>query len=214
MAQRASRTQPRTIPTQERSRDKIEALLDATEEVAYRVGFDEATTKEIAQIAGVSSGTLYRYFPSKEALLSAVVARQWEAGLRQFGEEVALMQPGPFDAVVRRIVELAFAMIASRLEAFGKMRIETNNILHMSADRIDGAVALVRGVLERRRSDLIVEDIEVASVIIVRAVVFLARVGARDYASLVKDGRYPAEVARMVSRYLTRQTDAADGTGE
>src|SRR5690606_27787786 len=148
-------------------------LLDATEEVARRVGFDEATTKEIAQRAGVSSGTLYRYFPSKEALLAAVVNRQWEAGLREFGEGVALMQPGPFDATVRRIVELAFAMVAGRIEALGKMRIETNNVLHLTADRIDGAVALVRGVLERRRNDILVEDLDVASVVIVRAVVFL-----------------------------------------
>jgi len=206
VARPASRTQPRTIPTQERSRETVDALLDATEEVARRVGFDEATTKEIAQRAGVSAGTLYRYFPSKEALLAAVVNRQWEAGLREFGEGVAVMQPGPFDATVRRIVELAFSMIASRIEALGKMRIETNNVLHLTADRIDGAVALVRGVLERRRSDLIVEDIEVASLVVVRTVVFLARIAARDYGELVRDGRFSAEVAAMISRYLTAET--------
>ena len=91
------------------------------------------------------------------------------------------------------------------------MRIETNNVLHLTADRIDGAVALVRGVLERRRNDILVEDLDVASVVIVRAVVFLARIGARDYASLVKDGRFSAEVATMISRYLTCQPAGRSG---
>ena len=66
---RPSKGQERTVPTQERARDTVHLLLEATEQVARRIGFDEATTKEIASVAGVSAGTLYRYFPSKEALL-------------------------------------------------------------------------------------------------------------------------------------------------
>jgi CheY-like chemotaxis protein len=107
-----------------------------------------------------------------------------------------------FDAIVREVVRLGFKMVAEQIEAFGKMQIETNNILQIGAEQIEHAVMLVRGALEPRRSDLAVEDIEVASLIIVRAVVFLARIGVRDYDDLVKSGRYANEVATMVSRYL------------
>jgi len=190
-------------PAQERSKDTVEVLLEATERVSRRVGFEAATTKEIAAIAGVSIGTLYRYYPSKEALLAALVRRQWAEGLRWLGERMAVMQPGPFDETVDRVVRTTFTMIAERLAILGTMRIETDNVVHLGAELIDAAAAFVEQALERRHAELAVEDVRVASLIAVRTVVFLARIGVRDYPDLVASGRYPAEVARMVRRYLT-----------
>jgi AcrR family transcriptional regulator len=204
---RPSKEQERAVPTQERARDTVQLLLEATEQVARRIGFDEATTKEIASVAGVSAGTLYRYFPSKEALLRALLRRQWEVGLQEFGSAIALITPGDFGSVVEQIVRLAFQMVAGRVEALGKMRIETNNLLGLSVpDLINDAAGLVEGALERRRDQLRVEDIHVASIVVVRSVVFLARVGSHDYAELVKSDRYPKEVAAMVRHYLVRPT--------
>lgn len=196
----------RVVPSQDRAKDTVNVLLEATEEVARRVGFEDATTKEIAQVAGVSAGTLYRYFPDKEALLAAVIRRQWEAGVQDFGAGIALMKPGSFDEIVESIVLLAFNMITSRLEAFGRMKIGTDNIVHLGAEMIDNAASLVRGALERRKADIQVEDIEVASLIVVRSVVFLARIGVRDYHTLIESGRYPKEIATMVRRYLVRSS--------
>jgi AcrR family transcriptional regulator len=180
----------------------VKALLEATEAVSRRVGFAAATTKEIADVAEVSAGTLYRYFPSKDALLIALVRRQWELGVQDFGSRIALVVDGDFAEILEKVVRLAFDMVASRIGALGEMQIESDQALHMGPELISHAAALVRGALERRRSDLAVEDVEVASLIVVRSVVFLARVGVRDYGELVSSGRYPEEIARMVRRYL------------
>jgi AcrR family transcriptional regulator len=198
----------RAVPSQDRAKDTVNVLLEATEEVARKVGFEEATTKEIAQVAGVSAGTLYRYFPDKEALLVAVIRRQWEAGVQEFGAGIALMKPGGFDEIVESIVHLAFNMITSRLEAFGRMKIGTDNVVHLGAEMIDNAAILVRGALERRKADIQVEDLEVASLIVVRSVVFLARIGVRDYGPLIESGRYPKEIATMVRRYLVKPLES------
>ena len=71
------RTAPRRAPRQKRAEDTVAVLLDATEIVMAKGGFHAATTNHIAHAAGVSIGTVYQYFPSKEALVEAVVHRLW-----------------------------------------------------------------------------------------------------------------------------------------
>ena len=60
---------------QKRSRATVEALVEATARVLRKEGYDRASTNKIAATAGVSIGSLYQYFPSKEALVAAVIER-------------------------------------------------------------------------------------------------------------------------------------------
>ena len=68
-------TKPRKIASQERARATVHALVDATARILVKEGFDKASTNHIAEVAGVSVGSLYQYFPSKEALVAAVIER-------------------------------------------------------------------------------------------------------------------------------------------
>src|SRR5487761_943127 len=72
---RKLRTNPRKLASQERSRATVDALLEATTRVLIKEGYDRASTNRIAEVAGVSIGSLYQYFPSKEALVAAVIDR-------------------------------------------------------------------------------------------------------------------------------------------
>lgn len=60
---------PRRKPRQSRSRATVDAILQATAQVLVRDGYQKATTNRIAERAGVSVGTLYQYFPNKDALV-------------------------------------------------------------------------------------------------------------------------------------------------
>jgi AcrR family transcriptional regulator len=70
------KTSPRKLPQQGRSRETVDALLEATAQLLVRDGYDKASTNKIALKAGVSIGSLYQYFPSKEALVSELLERQ------------------------------------------------------------------------------------------------------------------------------------------
>ena len=72
---RKLRTNPRKSASQERSRATVDALLEATARVLLKEGYDRASINRIAEVAGVSIGSLYQYFPSKEALVAAVIDR-------------------------------------------------------------------------------------------------------------------------------------------
>ncbi|ASR34647.1 hypothetical protein BAY61_06225 [Prauserella marina] len=70
---------PRKRPRQQRSRDTVDALLEAAAQVFEREGA-EATTNRIAERAGFSIGTLYQYFPHKQAMLRALAERHIAEG--------------------------------------------------------------------------------------------------------------------------------------
>ena len=75
---RKLQTNPRKSASQERSRSTVDALLEATARVLVKEGYDRASTNRIAEVAGVSIGSLYQYFPNKEALVAAVIDRHTE----------------------------------------------------------------------------------------------------------------------------------------
>lgn len=69
-APRSSRRPVRT-PSQRRSQATVEALLEATARILERDGLRGLTTNHVAALAGVSIGSLYEYFDSKDALVQA-----------------------------------------------------------------------------------------------------------------------------------------------
>lgn len=66
-------TTPRRRPRQARAQATVDAIVTATAKILVEEGYDRASTNRIAVAAGVSIGSLYQYFPSKEALVSALV---------------------------------------------------------------------------------------------------------------------------------------------
>src|ERR1700722_11179822 len=68
----------RREPRQARGTRRIAELLDAADRVFAAVGYEAATTNAIAREAGASVGSLYQFFPGKEALLRALTTRYQE----------------------------------------------------------------------------------------------------------------------------------------
>ena len=75
---KTSKNQPLRIrvPRQQRSLQKVELILEATIRLLEKGGHDAVTTNAVAEMAGVSIGTLYQYFTSKEAILEALASRE------------------------------------------------------------------------------------------------------------------------------------------
>lgn len=65
----------RHIPKQQRSQRRVDQILQSAEAVFSEVGYDHATTNAVAIRAGISIGSLYQFFESKEAILEAMGQR-------------------------------------------------------------------------------------------------------------------------------------------
>jgi AcrR family transcriptional regulator len=77
-AQRMSTMEPRKLPRQRRSKATVQAILDACADGLQRGGYHGLTTHAIAMRAGASVGTLYQYFPNRDAVAGALVVRAME----------------------------------------------------------------------------------------------------------------------------------------
>lgn len=80
MAARKKKT-PRKQPQQARAQSTVHAILEATVQVLEREGPDAATTTRIAEVAGVSVGTLYQYFSHRDAIFDALQEREFERAI-------------------------------------------------------------------------------------------------------------------------------------
>lgn len=87
MRSRSPRTslRPRKTPSQPRSEETVAVIIEAAAQVLETDGFDGFNTNAVARRAGVSIGSLYQYFPGKEALTAALIRRE----KARFSEEMA-----------------------------------------------------------------------------------------------------------------------------
>ncbi|HEY5958755.1 MAG TPA: TetR/AcrR family transcriptional regulator [Polyangiaceae bacterium] len=76
----------RREPKQQRSRQTVETVLEAVQLVLKRHGAGAITTNRVAEAAGVSIGSLYQYFPDKQAIYMALHDRHVD-GVRQLIEQ-------------------------------------------------------------------------------------------------------------------------------
>jgi AcrR family transcriptional regulator len=76
----------RRVPTQERSKKRVEAILDAAAQIFVDVGYDNATVDAIAEQAETSVGSIYQFFPNKQALFEALAERCLERSKELFEE--------------------------------------------------------------------------------------------------------------------------------
>ena len=84
----AASPQLRNEPVQARSTARLAALLDAAAAVVDEIGYERLTTAMVADNAGASIGTVYRYFPDRIAVLQALGARNLERVLQRATDEI------------------------------------------------------------------------------------------------------------------------------
>jgi AcrR family transcriptional regulator len=74
----------RRVPTQERSKKRVESILDAAAQIFVEMGYDNATVDAIADRADTSVGSIYQFFPNKQALFIALAERCIERSKQVF----------------------------------------------------------------------------------------------------------------------------------
>jgi AcrR family transcriptional regulator len=90
----------RNEPVQARSTARLAALLDAAAQVIHEIGYERLTTAMVAERAGASIGTVYRYFPDRIAVLQSLAARNADRMTGRVLAELRSEQHGDWDAAL------------------------------------------------------------------------------------------------------------------
>jgi AcrR family transcriptional regulator len=145
---------PRKRPSQARSAATVDAILEAAVRVLLAEGYARLTTRRVADVAGVSVGSLYQYFPNRRSLVAEVIRRKVDASVRCL-EGAAARADGPVAEAVAGVMA-AFAEEKRRGLALTvalrgpKAELEWRRALADGARRAEGALAgLLRRLLGR-----------------------------------------------------------------
>ena len=201
------RINPRKSASQERSRLTVDALLEATARILIREGFDKASTNRIAEVAGVSVGSLYQYFPGKEALVAALIDRHNQEVMRLVKGELAEAMNLPLEQAVRKLIVVAVKAhridprlhraLAEQIPRVGRLeKVETFNRENYT---------IFRTYLESRRKEIRVADLELAAFICVTSIEALTHTAVLHYKVVANEEMEALidQATRLVVGYLT-----------
>ena len=161
----------RKRPRQSRSATTVEAIFEATIQVLLREGIHRLTTTRVAERAGVSVGTMYQYFPHKQALLYALNERYLDMVAERV-EAACLRQHGaPTQAMVEALVTTYWEAKTERSEvtrALYRSAVELDNeaLIEAFARRMDAAtLAMLETAPDAAYADIELVNVTLLSVI-------------------------------------------------
>ncbi|MFE4857619.1 TetR/AcrR family transcriptional regulator [Streptomyces sp. NPDC056670] len=205
--------QPRKQPRQVRAELTRQRILDAAARVFAEHGYAAGTTNRIAERARVSIGSLYQYYPNKDAILVELLTRHLDAGMAALSRHQDEPSPKSIEGVMRRQVRSAIENHRDDPQLLRVMfeqgprapellaRVAQHELRHIAHTR-----RLLRGHPEVRVADLDVAARLVVSTVEMVVHRMMAGPGRIDIAHLED------ELVTMLTRYLTGGPVAPAGT--
>ena len=108
MVTNTSRAKRRRKPSQQRSRESVDAIIEAAAQVLQGYGYRGATTNRIAERAGVSVGTLYQYFNNKDEIFDALIQQEGIRYLSALEENIPGVEV-PLRQAIRALLEAGYS---------------------------------------------------------------------------------------------------------
>lgn len=204
---------PRKVPSQQRSRETVAAILEAAAQVFDAQGYDAGTTDRIAERAGVSVGTLYQYYPDKDAILVALAAAHIDRATLRLGELVHAAQV-EHRSVREVLVPLVRAVIDEHRDGANLHRVLFEHgpmpaALASYLEDADATIMLRVVELLKALPDVTVEEPECAAFLVVQAVDSLVHRFLLHPPQHVPLDCFVDHLVDMIHRYLTGPRETA-----
>lgn len=200
----------RRQPSQQRALDKIGLMFEAAIRILEQDGLQGFTTNRVAELAGISIGTLYQYFPNKEALLLALAKREMKQTFERLRTEMQARADAAqaTDAAPHQGARMAVRAI---LGAFGgRMRAREQMLEIMARSGQAGAIdaqidAMTQGLLLGWRAplDAHAEPLDAMQAFVLgRAVMGVLRAALRQDVAMLNQPAFEDALVRLVVGYL------------
>lgn len=192
------RRSPRRRPLQQRAQETIETILRATAQILRREGVDRLTTNRVAERAGVSIGSLYQYFPDKEALVATVRQRYDQAFQERLVDLVGALGTLPLGDTIEKCVR---ALIALHAEDPALHNAVSGGIAHRERQMLHQVAA---SWLAARRDELRRPDVSLAAAVALDTAESLIHGTALHAPERLAADAFAVEVTDLLVRYLAK----------
>ena len=211
MAGSTTKTRPegRKKPKQARSKLTVESILDAASQVLVRDGYAKASTTRVAQVAGVSVGSLYQYFRSKQALFAAIVEREAERFSAQLLAKAAAHQADSLATKVRVLVDVVLDHKRNHPKLHNILEKEVPwDICGPVSKHVHGqAQKLVKALLSAHADEIRPKDLDTAAFVLVQAVDGVANRACAEPPKFMRSESLTEETVDLVLGYLGLHED-------
>jgi len=198
---------PRKQPVQERSQQLVEAIVEATRRLLLAEGYEALTMARIAQVAGVSPGSLYQYFPSVDSLLVVLYDRVRTQELRAFEELQDALRPFPLDEAIEQLL-LGLSSLLNAGLPLASVLAKWVPVLDPAQEKIapiDNRVTeLLAGFLREREGETRALDPDLAAMMISRSLLAVVRHALVEQPELISDPRFFGELVQLVQGFVRR----------
>jgi AcrR family transcriptional regulator len=194
---------PRKQPVQARSEATVSALFDASIQVLLAVGYRKFTTTRVAERAGVSVGSLYQYFPNRQALITSVIERYLEGLRATIEHHCRELRGSTLDELVRGLVGAVIAAKWQHIEVSRALHepladIGGTQLVNASAVKTAGSI----GDVLRSCSDASFRDVDRLALLIVISCSSLLQAAITDQAGAIGREALRTHMCAMLLGYL------------
>jgi AcrR family transcriptional regulator len=202
-----SKLLPRKNPSQNRSQETVENIYQATTHILEDVGLEKLSTNKIAEKAGISIGSLYQYFPTKEAIISAMMERYLHKQVSIIELKLqSLDHKKTLEETVEVLVEATIEgkrkashltkLLAQKIFGFGKL-----SLLQKQDDYL---LSLFKIHLERFKHEIREENLDFALFLIIQVVKIIPISILFQSHFKLSDPMVKFELVRLVVGYLKK----------
>lgn len=196
-------TPARKAPRQRRSQRMVDLILEAAEVVLVQEGFEGAGTNRIAEVAGVSVGSLYQYFANKQEIIGSLVRKHADEMVSILTEQLVGNENRPIELMLRSIIG-ATIKAHKKSPALHKVIFEqvprSGDFSHL--DRVNGLVTQhLLTYLKSRSTEISVTNLPLAAFIVERTIEAVIHAAVAESSNLL-DSALEEELVTMLSRYL------------
>lgn len=188
------------IPVQKRSKETVASIVESCARLLIQEPYHAITTDKIADLAGVSIGSLYQFFANKEAIVAAVIDDLLQKDLVYIEDQLSKLQATDLDSKVRAFIEIGFS------------RFHDNRALRTALQGVQGMLdywETRRVFFEHYQKAVLVHmpqlpsrDRELVALFIVSSFNNILQLSLLGAQSPEREAAVKKEVYTMISRYL------------
>lgn len=201
---------PRKAPRQSRSLATVKAILDATARILVERGFAAVTTNAVAERAGVSVGSLYQYFPNKDALITALHARHGEQMMAVIQRALTKAMDGTLDDALSGLIEATVEAhrVDSDLHSVLELQLGAMDMASLEEEYVGVMEERVVALLVRHRGVITTPDLKLAAFMLMHSAHALIHAVVLERPKGVSLKTATQEIVHMLKGYLTQPVAA------
>lgn len=194
----------RKRPQQQRSRQMVDTLIEATARCIAVRGLDGTTTPAIAEYAHVSVGSLYQYFEDKDALIEALLERIALQVTQVLRAGAPLADQLPLTELTRNAIRTALTLLHSNEGLYLELirnwyRLPTHKVVDVLQQFF---LELTRMYFSKHHREWVLDNLHVKVFIIVNSTIFTVVRFLSDEPPFIREEQLVEELTQMISAYL------------